>query len=1428
MNKILAGLIAIALLGAGGYTEIIARAPAPTPMPAPDPRIAQTPPNASGFDPGEVRFEIDISSSTAVLERLSADERREQIADWAVYGTLLRAGLGSDAIRDATYSTSPVRLPHLASILDFDYGRGRRVLLRGDRTWLFYSEFDTNPGATLARLADQVRMETGAIPNKVEIFSYKLDVARGAIAMTREKTAAGSTLFTPEFGYVEARIADASELEQFLNQIDDLTHVDATGSAIALGGRRFKDERTGGVSIDDVAALYQAHRTLISKRGEVDTLMRAATKPLDDAYQELLDAFNANVNQYNANNYAVLSVARFDNALSRVKALLGSAGAAFDREAPARWVQAPTDEIFDVQKVLRELRNGRGLSADYRSQDFQDLLARQIPSSNNKGTIEHHRSIIEHLQPRVQTRIETLQRERYRELSIAERIPPGEPGFSLDPQWHTADLVSDLKRLIDAPRELVAMAHKVDATITEDPRFSDGPIEREVSARSVVAAFDNGRATDYAVPKKWRATLRKILAQVHGKSGRELEERALVPFLELKEELKAARGDAEAYRLLSLLDFLESMHRAQCARYDGPLAGTHVGMNLFYTDLLAKLWAAIDYQRAAPTEAVFGFRSGPVEGPSLEPLYWDEVWRFPATRLWFGTKPASFKGSPEVEDGLNFAHVATRVYAAGSNPLNPGKEVTANEKSGRVFDWWDRHYAAVADHEQAYHIQNQIMKWSVVTGWLAEHNRLTTLESVEVYRQHRFDHWYADNAALRFRDPVPFLDVSKWRGNRECLQILRSYYYPSAGLSSTYTEGGVSLGSGRSLNSAARVSRTVPKHLRRGAMNAEHSARGKLHNLRGVAFNRPAGTARSARIHAEIPTSARLRGGPSELRIAKLNAHYEIGPNAGRIGLGTERGSLGRLEFTRTENGVRLNWNDGPVSNDGLVLAAFSRNQAANGGAGRIAAHPSLQPHRGGYVIESDAGQVTAFASGGGGGAKGPPRVFRTASPDEPLGPHAFLRNSTLEPAWKRRLLIGQRPRKHTAEVAVVDEQTMRAAIDASPWQRIRPLDEASTGQIGALERVFTAKAPSVDAKPVMLETNSALGQIRALVDDTGVYLARPSDVALHARFNTIVTDLHLTGETLGRTIKASRRGVSEAALSDLGPFRMVGYRRGIDAAELAQKGDYRRAAKELHAAAKDGDLKGAVESYKQRLSDDITRPLVEGERIEAARLLVELESVPASEKAVANAVVALRRSDTNAAAHALETAVREAEHGLSANSLTTLRTLGQRPAYDYALLKAGKMKGVHPNVADKVSIRPDGFRVHTQLPRAAAGRWVPTDASVRANVARTGGEFYIDRALLNRLDWLGAPGPSLEQALRMPGVRLHVLEGKTLGNFRPSMLSRGTGSLEGGGRGDFLRHDVPPSPRLRVRAPLRTYMLASCEETANETDNVADEVCAD
>ncbi|WIX92973.1 hypothetical protein [Amycolatopsis sp. DG1A-15b] len=235
------------------------------------------------------------------------------------------------------------------------------------------------------------------------------------------------------------------------------------------------------------------------------------------------------------------------------------------------------------------------------------------------------------------------------------------------------------------------------------------------------------------------------------------------------------------------------------ARYDGGLAGTKVGMTLFYTDYVAKNWVA-DVGTGVPTAAVGGFVR---ESDAVTP--WSECdgsgGADQSGRLWFAQSDAGFAFSDgKVSLGANTTRLFSRADAAGGQ----GKEVEPTYAFGRGLRWWDRHYRAVADYERQYERLDQIMRWSGALEWLVGKTaaRLPQLPDSQLRSDLKFADWYRGNDELKERGGISF--VSPPSANQEAIVPIPSKASPQCGGQSI--RGGVSL--------ADRTARTAGKEFR--------------------------------------------------------------------------------------------------------------------------------------------------------------------------------------------------------------------------------------------------------------------------------------------------------------------------------------------------------------------------------------------------------------------------------------------------------------------------------------------------------------------------------------------------------------------------------------------------------------------------------------
>jgi len=199
---------------------------------------------------------VVIPPSARYVRALDAAERREQIRDWAVFGTLAR--VGPTAIEATSNTTvAAVRLPALADAGALDYGRGRLVYT-DQRLLLFHDRDDPDPRVTLAHLADRVRSERGDLPPVIEVYGIEELRDDGKIRVVRLADVTRDALLSSEYGYVEGEGTTEAMLTDWLARADDLTYADLTdGRRLVLGGRRFASARTSGLALEDIAVLYQ-------------------------------------------------------------------------------------------------------------------------------------------------------------------------------------------------------------------------------------------------------------------------------------------------------------------------------------------------------------------------------------------------------------------------------------------------------------------------------------------------------------------------------------------------------------------------------------------------------------------------------------------------------------------------------------------------------------------------------------------------------------------------------------------------------------------------------------------------------------------------------------------------------------------------------------------------------------------------------------------------------------------------------------------------------------------------------------------------------------------------------------------------------------------------------------------------------------------
>jgi hypothetical protein len=375
---------------------------------------------------------------------------------------------------------------------------------------------------------------------------------------------------------------------------------------------------------------------------------------------------------------------------------------------------------------------------------------------------------------------------------------------------------------------------------------------------------------------------------------------------------KLCEGKSDANKRMELAGEIFWGYSFMAATYFGELQGTEVGMALFYTDLLMKLWL-FDYMESTPRRIV-GF---PIKTEmKVSAIYKNELDELPGTRFWLSSLDRGFQVG-EGGQTLLFARNATGVFARPHDFFLGRDKPESSEPDvfSRTFiNWWNDHYEEIARYEPEYERLNQIMKWSQVVGWLNSTQKgdlLSFLEPVDIVRTNRFTSWVQQHPELTFKswDKVKFLEPGHGGTSTEALEILQSKEFPFFGKPISWS-GGVSLAGRATFAERAALSRSIATTARRANLDYRLSdlTIGRLRTLEATEFRFRSFMQEAAETLARAKPNTRLRGEVGEL--TNVEIHRVINRTSDGLmvqtrALGTD---FGNLSIARTARGYKVGW----------------------------------------------------------------------------------------------------------------------------------------------------------------------------------------------------------------------------------------------------------------------------------------------------------------------------------------------------------------------------------------------------------------------------------------------------------------------------------------------------------------------------------------
>ncbi|MEH2024085.1 hypothetical protein [Nostoc sp.] len=466
----------------------------------------------------------------------------------------------------------------------------------------------------------------------------------------------------------------------------------------------------------------------------------------------------------------------------------------------------------------------------------------------------------------------------------------------------------------------------------------------------------------------------------------------------------------------------------QIARYEGNLQekkaglqGTEVGMTLFYTDLLMKIFW-FNFKNATLETGIEDFH--PETRIAISSIYKSDLQKVNFTRLWLEPNDKGFQIANENKD-IIFAPNATQIKAASSDRPQSDKETNAPPDTTAFLNWWNNHYEEVARHEPQYERLNQIMKWSLVINWLNQHqpnelslqyeqsNPLSFLQAVKVKRDNWFPDWViTQGERLKFKKwgAITFFPQGyNYKGRKtEKLSFLRSEEINNRyGKPYAYIYGGVSLAGGKTFE--RRIS--LPKDSKIGNIHRSNidpksvrSQKGKLEfkTLDGTKYRVKALSKTVSETIVEAKPEAKLRSPNAELTNQPFSSKVTQIPDGLKLENAIGDTEFANLNITKTANGFKVGFESRDIDT-GYSLASRLSTETSRLNLKKVSVLDALRQMDDVVLIKYSPSQPNDYfvqlsksnnkwlkfseqplADGSGGGAKPPSkRIMSVGEPEE-------------------------------------------------------------------------------------------------------------------------------------------------------------------------------------------------------------------------------------------------------------------------------------------------------------------------------------------------------------------------------------------------------------------------------------------------------------
>jgi hypothetical protein len=850
-------------------------------------------------------------------------------------------------------------------------------------------------------------------------------------------------------------------------------------------------------------------------------------------------------------------------------------------------------------------------------------------------------------------------------------------------------------------------------------------LDPQVDFLTLLADFD---AAWPAIEKKLGSAAARL---DHEKVSAALVVENIGPYVQLAGQLKRSQDFPWARQAGMLLDEIQYADSFQAARYDGALQGTEVGMTLFYTDLLAKLWV-IDYLRSSPSHDIIpAFVDDPASERTMSLVYEPENDKLSAARLWFGPQALGYQVA-DSRNTLLFARSATRIFSAGQDPEHPGTETQTGPLLANATDWWNDHYEEVAAYEPRYQSLNEIMKWSALIGWLngtADGDRLKYLADVNIDRSQVFNQWVRRHPELRFaRWSTIDIKPPGYNGSTtEAMPLLRG----------PVTVGGVSLAD-RTLGEKPPLAPEFDELIRRSNLDyVSSNGKTSLTTFDRSVFEFSEGIGEQFKVTSWARPDVEMRGPSAQFKSAQVERSFTVRPD-GVVSLETRIGHspIGDLVIERDRNGFGIGWRARAIERAQDIARRLS-----------LAKDPDA-------ALLGDATVETLVRMGKLDYAvklRSSPEWIRLAPQKEPL--------VDIDPAWQLRASGPSRAAHDVMQARVMEASQLFDELRKAPGHLVVESDDD-----GRTLLAWSSGAPAKDGRTVSLQTSKGTLEVRLDPASGAIEFDTASDRLEEA----LATARVLRAQELAAIRDAAAQGAPKVVHIDLPEV-------DTPLGQAFAQHDYRKAARSIA-----DDPVAARRTMSRGIADDVAR----NREIRASHGVTEaLHDLdlriaargPVPELLLRRALLQIERGNV---ADAVETAGRPMGRALDDRSaffdeINAVWTYGDADMRRFAQFVDASDRATRQPMHAPGTFHPyvqDGH-LDFDLTLAKMDDGVVIDDSSKIDLNADSVVYHPDVASLNKVDWSAPVHDSLKQVIDGHLGKVIRLSDENIASYRPAHI---------------------------------------------------------